>query len=184
MSSCECGKLPNSFPTVTAKRYKMRRNKAKWLRACYILRQSARIHLGMWPRVVYSYITLYSSWFICMSCCCFDSTRLPPSSPIRCPSAIICLARMRLLVLAHNKIIYCIINNTGVLVIISPFPPARLKLLFNFDLHSVPSIKSQSAPAPLPQLPRCANKGNKINKIKIKIYKSVAAMLQQCVCAT
>lgn len=46
MSSCECGKLPNSFPTVTAKRYKMRRNKAKWLRACYILRQSARIHLA------------------------------------------------------------------------------------------------------------------------------------------
>lgn len=97
-----------------------------------------------------------------------------------CPSAIICLARMRLLVLAHNKIIYCIINNTRRSRNHSPTPPppsaATAMLLFNFDLHFVPSIKTSQRGTPRP-----SPLGNKINKIKIKIYKSVAAMLQQCV---
>lgn len=187
MSSCECGKLPNSFPTVTAKRYKMRRNKAKWLRACYILRQSAGIHLAT-HGCIYTYVWLYIPPDL-YACLAVVSTRLPASFHTRTgrPSAIICLARMRLLVLAHNKIIYCIINNTrrsrNHFQAASPFP-CLAEAAFQFRFAFCAINKKPVSPCPcLPQqLPRSANKGNKINKIKIKIYKSVAALLQQCVC--
>lgn len=97
---------------------------------------------------------------------------------------------MRLLVLAHNKIIYCIINNTRRSrnhFQAAPFLsfPCLAEAAFQFRFAFCAINKKPVSPCPCPrpttQLLRSANKGNKINKIKIKIYKSVAALLQQCV---